>query len=171
MKLFIKTIDGISEASGLICAWTLFAIGFFITFEVAARYLFNAPTIWVDEVCRILQVWVVFLAASYALKHGEVVTIEVFLSQPDTALRRIAETLAVVMMFIFAGAALYFGFELWLKSTLAGHTTDTFLAPPMWFTHAPVWIGSALLILQGLVRLIRVWTGTMPAPDSAGPLH
>lgn len=171
MNRLIGFIDGLSEFFGKLCAWCLFAIGFFITFEVVMRYLFNAPTVWVDEVSRVLQVWVVFLATAYVLKHREMITIEVMLRDPSTLRRRLAETFAIIVLMMFMGVAVYYGFELWLKSTLAGHTTDTYLAPPKWFTHAPVWFGGVLLMLQGLVQLIRVWTEEIPADDVMDASH
>lgn len=169
--MIVRLVDGISEWTGKISAWSLFAVGFFITFEVVMRYVFNAPTVWVDEISRVMQVWVVYLAAAYVLKHREMVTIELILKQPNTLLRRLAETVAIVMLFIFAGVACYYGFQIWLKSTLAGHTTDTYLAPPKMITHAPVWVGSALLLLQGAVQLYRVWTEDLPDDDILEGAH
>ncbi|MEO0774152.1 MAG: TRAP transporter small permease [Pseudomonadota bacterium] len=163
--MLIRIIDGLSEITGKLSAWCLFLVGFFITFEVIMRYVFTAPTVWVDEVSRVLQVWVVYLAAAYVLKHREMVTIEVILTNPNTIWRRLAETLAIVMLYVFAGVACYYGFEIWLKATLAGHTTDTYLAPPKAITHAPVWVGSALLMLQGAVQLYRVWAEDIPEDD------
>jgi len=169
--MFMRIVDAISEFTGKLSAWCLFAIGFFITFEIVMRYVFNAPTIWVDEISRILQIWVVYLAAAYVLKHREMVTIELILSDPNSLLRRIAETISVAVMYVFTGAAVYYGFELWLKETLAGHTTDTYLAPPKWFTHAPVWVGCGLLMLQGVCHLIRVWTGQLPEDNILDGKH
>lgn len=169
--MIVRLVDGISEWAGRISAWSLFAVGFFITFEVVMRYVFNAPTVWVDEISRVLQVWVVYLAAAYVLKHREMVTIELILKKPNTLLRRLAETVAIVMLFIFAGVACYYGFQIWLKSTLAGHTTDTYLAPPKMITHAPVWVGSVLLLLQGAVQLYRVWTEDLPEDDILEGAH
>lgn len=169
--MIVRLVDGISEWTGKISAWSLFAVGFFITFEVVMRYVFNAPTVWVDEISRVMQVWVVYLAAAYVLKHREMVTIELILKKPNTLLRRLAETVAIVMLFFFAGVACYYGFQIWLKSTLAGHTTDTYLAPPKMITHAPVWVGSALLLLQGTVQLYRVWTEDLPDDDILEGAH
>ena len=160
INLLVQAIDSLSEWLGKLCAWCLFAIGFFITFEVLMRYVFNAPTIWVDEISRILQVWVVFLATPYVLKHREMISIDVLLREPNTLRRRLAESFSIVVLFVFMSVAVYYGFELWLKATLAGHTTDTYLAPPKWFTHAPVWVGGTLLLLQGVTQLVRVWAGT-----------
>ncbi len=165
LQALMRAIDALSEITGKIAAWVLFAVGFAITYEIVSRYGFLAPTIWVDELSRVAQVWVVYLAAAHVLKHRQMVTIEILLSDPTTIRRKLAESLAIVMLLIFAGTALYYGFGLWLKQTLAGHTTETFLAMPKWFTQAPVWLGSALLILQALVQLVRVWTEPIPADD------
>jgi len=167
----MRLIDGASEITGKISAWSLFAIGFFITYEVVMRYVFLAPTIWVDEVSRILQVWVVYLAAAYVLKHREMVTIEVILADPTTLRRRLAETFAIAMLLLFAGVATYYGFGLWLKSTLAGHTTDTYLAVPKWISHGPVWVGCTLLMLQAVVELYRVWFEDIPVDDIMEGAH
>ena len=114
---------------------------------------------------------VVYLAAAYVLKHREMVTIELILRNPRSLWRKLAESLAILIMFLFAGAAIYFGFSLWLHDTLAGHTTDTYLAPPKWFTHAPVWVGNALLVLQGAAQLVRVWTEELPEDDILEGAH
>ena len=153
----VNFIDNLSEFCGKLCAWSLFAVGFFITFEVLMRYVFNAPTIWVDEICRIVQVWVVYFAASYVLKKGEMVKVELFFSDPNSIWRKLSETFSIMVLFLFALTACYFGFQIWIKATLAGHTTDTFLAPPKMITHASVWLGSLLLVLQGSVDIYKIW--------------
>ena len=162
MTAFLRIVDAVSEFAGKLSAWCIFAVAFFITYEVVMRYVFNAPTVWVDEISRIIQIWIVYLAAAYVLKHRDMVTIEVLLSDPTTLRRRLAETAAILFMFLFTGVAVYYGFQMWLRETLAGHTTDTYLAPPKWLTMAPVWVGFGLLILQGAAQLIRVWTEPIP---------
>ncbi|MDC1287594.1 TRAP transporter small permease [Gammaproteobacteria bacterium] len=168
---FVQGVDFLTDLCGKVCAGCLFAIGFIITFEVVMRYLFNAPTIWADEVSRILQLWVVFLATAYVLKQRQMITVTVLLRDPSSLRRRLAETLAIVVLVVFMGVVVYYGFQLWLKASLAGHTTDSYLAPPIWLTHAPVWLGGALLMLQGLVQLIRVWTEGLPADEMMGGMH
>ena len=171
IRQFIRGVDCLTDVSGKVCAACLFAIGFIITFEVLMRYWFNAPTIWADEVSRILQLWVVFLAGAYVLKQRQMITVTVLLRDPTSLRRRLAETLAIVVLAVFMGVVVYYGFQLWLKATLAGHTTDSYLAAPLWLTRAPVWLGGALLLLQGLVQLIRVWTEDLPADDTPGGMH
>lgn len=169
--MLLRFIDVLSEWTGKLSAWSLFAVGCFITYEVVMRYVFNAPTIWVDEISRVLMVWSVYLAAAFALKHKEMVVIDLAFRKPGTLGRKLCDSFALLFMFVFAIVACFYGFELWLKSTLAGHTTDTYLALPKWFTHAPVWLGSGLLVCQGMADLVRVWTETPDDSVKPGAAH
>ncbi|KZK90991.1 Tripartite ATP-independent periplasmic transporter, DctQ component [Pseudovibrio sp. Ad5] len=162
----IKLIDHISEFSGKLAAWVFFAIGFFICYEVVSRYVFNSPTVWVDEVSRIGQIWGAYLAAAFALKHREMIVIDVAFRRPDTVLRKVVETFSILVILIFCITAVWYGYGLWLKSTLRGHTTDTYLALPKWFTHASVWVGFALLGLQSIAEAVKIWRDGVPADDT-----
>lgn len=169
MNRIVRSVDALSEWTGRFSAWIFFFVGLSITYEVLMRYVFIAPTVWVDEVARVMQIWAAYLGAAYVFKHRKMITIEVILKDPSTIGRRLADTLAIVMLLVFALPACYFGFELWLKSTLAGHTTDSFLGTPKWLTHASVWLGLGLLALQSLVELYRIWF--VPRQDAEdGPL-
>ena len=169
MNRIVRSVDAMSEWTGRFSAWIFFLIGLCITYEVLMRYLFTAPTVWVDEVARVMQIWAAYLGAAYVLKHRKMITIEIILKDPSTIRRRLADTVAIIMLLVFATTACYFGFELWLKATLAGHTTDSFLGTPKWLTHASVWLGLGLLALQSLVELYRVWV-TSPRAAEDGPL-
>ncbi len=166
VRTYIAAIDAVSEAAGKLCAWALVAVGFFVTYEVVMRYVFVAPTVWVDEISRIVQVFVVYLGAAWVLKTRDMVTIDVILKDPRSLARRLAESFGILVLFLFTGTAIYFGVGIWLKSTLAGHTTDTYLAVPKLITEAPVWLGCTLLAAQGLAELLRIWTVGIPADEA-----
>ncbi|KZL15389.1 Tripartite ATP-independent periplasmic transporter, DctQ component [Pseudovibrio axinellae] len=162
----IKLIDSISEFTGKVAAWVFFAIGFFITYEVISRYVFNSPTVWVDEVSRIGQIWAAYLAGAFALKHREMIVIDIAFRRPDTTIRKVVETFAICVVILFCLTAVWYGYGLWLKSTLRGHTTDTYLALPKWFTQASVWFGFGLLGLQAIAEAVKIWTVGIPADET-----
>lgn len=151
-----------AELFGEIAAWLFFAIGLFVAWEVMMRYLFNAPTIWVDEVSRILQIWATLLAGAYLVKYRELIVIDVFMRRPDTLARKLSESVAILMIATFCAVVAWHGFALWLKATLAGHTTDSFLAVPKWITHAALWVGCGLMLAQSVIELVRVWRTGVP---------
>ncbi len=166
----IKFIDQLSEITGKLAAWMFFAVGVFITYEVVMRYGFT-PTIWVDETARIMQIWAAYLAGGFALKHREMIVIDIAFRDPTTTLRKLVETFSLIVIVGFCAVAAWYGFELWLKATLKGHTTDSYLGLPKWFTHASIWVGFGLLFLQAIVEIIKVWTIGIPKRDVLDGAH
>ena len=167
----IKIIDQVSEAAGKFAAWMFFLVGVFITYEVFMRYVFTAPTIWVDETVRIMQIWATFLGSAFALKHRQMIVIDVAFRDPHTLSRKTVETFALLVILMFCAVATWYGFELWLKATLRGHTTDSFLGTPKWLTHASIWVGFGLLAVQGLAEIVKVWTVGVAATDLSEQTH
>ncbi len=167
----IKIIDHVAEATGRFAAWVFFTVGMFITYEVFMRYVFTAPTIWVDETVRIMQIWATFLGGAFALKHRQMIVIDVAFRDTHTLSRKIIETFALLVILVFCAVATWYGFELWLKATLKGHTTDSFLGTPKWLTHASIWVGFGLLSVQGIAEIIKVWTVGVAATDLSEQTH
>ncbi len=165
MRAVTAAIEKLTDAVGRLTGWALLVMGFLVTYEVVLRYAFSMPTIWVGEVSQQIQIWTVFLAAAFVLKNRDMITIEVFLNNETSVLRRLAESFALLVLFAMTAPAIWYGIEIWLRATRAGHTTDTFLALPRWLTDAPVWLGFLLLSFQALVELRKIWTVGIPAPD------
>ena len=155
---FVRVMDTISELAGKIAAWMFFAIGLFVCFEVFMRYVLIAPTIWVDEVSRIFQVWAAFLAISYVLKHKSHIIIDVTFRDMGSFRRRIVDTFAMGVVIFFCLVAVKCGLDIWWKSTTAGHTTDSYLAVPKAFIQSAIWVGFGLMALQSIAEIIKIWT-------------
>ena len=158
IKQMIKLIDNISEFFGKLSAWLFFFIGLIVTYEVATRYIFNSPTIWVDEVSSVTQIWAAYIGLAFALKHKDMIVIDIAFKKHDTLARKIVETFSLVVIIAFSAITVKYGFDIWLDSTLKGHHTDTLLGLPKWFTQASIWIGFLILFMQAIVEIYKVWT-------------
>ncbi len=167
----INFIDQLSELTGKLAAWMFFAVGIFITYEVFMRYVFISPTIWVDETARIMQIWAAYLAGAFALKHREMIVIDIAFRNPHTTIRKVVETFSLLVIVTFCAVAAWYGYELWLKATLRGHTTDSYLGTPKWLTHASIWVGFGLLLLQAFAEIVKVWTIGIPERDVLDGAH
>lgn len=169
MRFLMSAIESLTEIIGRVAGWALLLMGILITYEVIMRYAFVSPTSWVAEVSQQIQIWVVFLGAAYVLKKREMITIELILKDRDSVGRKLAESFGLVILFVLTLPAIWYGVEIWMRSTRLGHTTDTILALPRWFTDASVWLGFALLSLQAVVELWKIWTIGIPE-GSGDPL-
>lgn len=154
----LKFIDNITEFFGKLSAWLFFAIGLIVTYEVVARYVFNAPTIWVDEVSSVSQIWAAYIGLAYALKHKDMIVIDIAFKRHDTLSRKIVETFSLVVIIAFSAVTVKYGFDIWLDSTLKHHRTDTLLGLPKWFTQASIWTGFLILFIQAAAEIVKVWT-------------
>ncbi len=171
LQKFTDIIDSLSDVTGKIAGWAFFAVGLFVTFEVVMRYLFNMPTIWVDEVSRIIQVWATYLAIAYVMKERSHIVIDIAFRKAGNLLRSLVETFALIVIIFFCVMTVWYSWQIWLKSTLAGHTTDSYLAVPLVFIQSSIWIGFGLLGLQALAEMVKIWTGRGPATPLPPQVH
>ncbi len=172
---FLRLSDLLSEVAGRIAAWMFFAVGLFISFEVFMRYVLLSPTVWVDEVSRIFQVWGAFLAIAHVHRHRAHIFIDLTFRDPGSIWRKLADSFAEATILFFCAVTVKYGWDLWWKATLLGHTTDSYLAVPLVWVQSAIWVGFGLMALQSLAALIRIWRdgevagGTFAEAAADGP--
>ena len=159
----MRWIDPLSDWAGRLSAWMFFAIACMITWEVVARYLFLAPTIWAEEMSQFFQIWATYLAAAWVLKNRQLIVIDLFLVRMWPRLRRIVDIFSLLFIALFCGVAIYYGSEILLESIRMGRATSTMLGVPKWMTESAIPVGFGLLLLQTLAELLRQLRGDAPA--------
>ena len=165
-----KHAEALGEFCGRLAAWTFVAIGAMVTFEVAMRYLFNAPTIWAEELSRFAQIWATYLAAAYVLHHRQLIRINMVTRQLGPAGRRWAEAFSLTWIAAFSAVAIWYGTDIALESIRVGRASSTMLAVPRWMTEFAIPVGFALLLLQAAVELVKLKDGPPPEDGPGEPL-
>jgi C4-dicarboxylate transporter, DctQ subunit len=155
----LKFIDSVSEWGGRLAAWLFFLIGVIIVYEVIARYLFLAPTIWSEEMSRFLQIWATYLAAAEVLRRRQLIAIDVVVTRLGPLARTSCEVLALLVIIAFSLVAVVFGLEVVVDSLKVGRATATMLSVPFWLSEVAIPLGFGLLCLQALAELVRTVTG------------
>lgn len=159
-----RIVDRISGIFGALAAFLFLMIGLILSYEVIARYVFNAPTSWAEEGSRMLQLWATFLGAAMILRDQGFIRVNAVVALLPMGVQRLAEAVALLIIIWFCWYAISFGLDIALESHRIGRTTDTMNQVPRIFTEAAVPIGFALLALQALADLIRVLRGD-PLPS------
>ena len=162
----IKFINRLTNHAGLVSAWMFFAIGVMITYEVIMRKVFNAPTVWADEMARFFQIWAVYLAGAYVLKNRQLITVELF----STALRKrtgpLLDFLTLIIIAIFSGVAIWYGSAVVFESVEQGRHTSTMLGVPKWMTETAIPVTFLLLLCQTIVEAVGLINGGADASVS-----
>lgn len=148
-------IDRISEFCGKLAAWLFFIIAAMITYEVVARYVFLAPTIWAEEMSQFFQIWATYLAAAYVLKHRKLISIDTVVSRFSPKVQWYFDLFAFAVIAIFCVVAIFYGSLIVIESIQVGRSTSTMLSVPKWMTESAIPICFGLLLLQTIVEITK----------------
>jgi TRAP-type C4-dicarboxylate transport system permease small subunit len=153
----LDRVDALSEFLGIAAAWMYFVTGIVIGYEVSARYLFNSPTIWAQEVAQLLLLWATFLAISRALKRRQHIRVALFDRHLSTRTRQALDVFVLVFIAVLCALVIWFGSEIFWDSFVRGRSTGTMLNIPNWWSEVVIPVGFGILLLQALVEMVRLW--------------
>jgi TRAP-type mannitol/chloroaromatic compound transport system permease small subunit len=128
-----------------------------VSYEVAARYLFNAPTIWVFDVTYMLYGTVFMLGAAYALRKGAHIRTDFFFARWSVRTRAVIDSVAYIVFF-FPSLVLFFivsGEEGWYAFQIGETSEQTPWRPLLWPFKMVVPLTCALLLVQGVSETIK----------------
>lgn len=157
MTFLLRCIDGVSGLSGRIAAWIIAPLIFASVYEVAARYLFNAPTIWAFEVAYMAMGVNFMLGAAYALREDAHVRIDVVYTNFSPRLKALVDAVGYGLVFIPIGVWLSYRLGLYAFDAYRSGETSGASAwnPRVWPFRAALTLGFALLTLQAVAQLLR----------------
>jgi C4-dicarboxylate transporter DctQ subunit len=155
-------------AAGVLC---VVAMTIVITYEVALRYLFNAPTMWADEIASYLLIAIVFLGLAQNLRQGTHIRIDVITSLVSPRTQQVLEIFAYAIGIVFS-AMLAVGTwtrfdNFWIRHT----SSDSPLMTPLWLPMVPVVLGAVVLSLAMIAGFVStshaLLTGRLPPVEPA----
>lgn len=162
MHRLFNAVDRLSDWCGVLAAWLFFVTGVMISYEVIARYGFNAPTIWAQELSQLLLLVATYLGVSWALKHDQHIKINALESYLPAAAKKWLKLFSLVFITLLCGIAVYFGGEIFWDSFERGRSTGTMLNIPNWWSESVIPFGFGLLLLQALSEIAKLFRGVKP---------
>ena len=145
------------------CAWIaalLFVLaGLFLTWEVVARYIFAAPTIWAAELSQLCLIWGSLLAMARVLTAGGHIRVTALTDRLGRRGRLAAEVLSMAVTAAFSLVTLWYGYAIFADSFDRGRTSGTMLDLPAALSEAAVPVGFVLLTIAALAGMGRAIRG------------
>lgn len=159
-----RVADCVSAALGRLAGWLFAATGAMLAWEVSARYLFNAPTIWAAELSQLAMAAAVFLALADLLRRRRHITVELLRERLSPRARKAADIAALVFVAGFSAVIVGYGAQIAWRSFAAQSSSGTMLDLPKWWSEAALPAGFLLLLVQSLAELARLARGDKPPP-------
>lgn len=151
----MKAFSNLLLALAWVAAVLFVLSGGMLTYEVAARYLFVAPTIWAAELSQLCLIWGTMIAMPWLLNAGLHISVDVMTEHLGTIGRRICHVLAMIAIAAFSAITAWKGWGIFWDSFERGRTTGSMLDLPTWVTELAIPIGFGLLFLQALIEITR----------------
>jgi TRAP-type mannitol/chloroaromatic compound transport system permease small subunit len=153
----IAAIERLSTASGWLAGWLIVPLTLGVTYEVTARYAFNAPTVWAYDLTYMLFGAQFMLAAAYTLARGGHIRTDVFYERWSPRTRATIDAVSYVFFFfpgllfvLYAGAG-----EAWHAWLINERSDWTPWRPVIYPLKAVIPVSAALLLLQGFAELVK----------------
>jgi TRAP-type mannitol/chloroaromatic compound transport system permease small subunit len=151
-------MDRISLAIGRICMLLVAVIVLVMFYEVVVRYLFEAPTLWANELSLWLAGFVFLLSGQYAMQQRSHIRIYIIYDMMPRNAQRACDVVSTVLIIAFAAAVVYGGYGEAYEKLMRWETFGTAFDPPIPATIKPmVLIIVVLVAVQAVSNLIYDW--------------
>ena len=153
----VRTIDRFTDVTGTWIAWLNLPLVAAVSYEVIARYAFNAPTIWSFDITYMLYGTIFMLGAAYALHKGAHIRTDFFYERWSARTKGMVDSISYLVFFfpsliMFLAAS---GNEAWYAYNISEVSEQTPWRPILWPYKAIVPATCVLLMLQGVSETVK----------------
>lgn len=169
-----RVLDPVAIHSGHLVAWIIIPMVLGLSYEVVARYGFNAPTLWAYDMTFMMYGTFFMLGSAYTLQRKGHIRTDSFYAEWSARRQAWTDAICYLVMFMpFVAIFLWTGWEYFWKSYQTG---ERFVSSPWralaWPFKAVMPITGALLAIQGVSEICKcfhtIQTGEWP--DESIPL-
>ena len=170
-------LDAIAIWSGRLVAWLILPMVLGLSYEVVARYVFNAPTEWAYDMTFMLYGTFFMLGAAFTLQRKGHVRTDSYYAEWSP--RRQAVTDLACYLLLFLPFVCVFAITGWGYFVKAFTTNETFVSSPWtpltWPFKMMMPLAGLLLIVQGISECLKCvdtirtgeWADRAPPPEVA----
>ncbi len=153
----IRIIDALSRLVGWLVAWFILIVMGSMIYEVVARYVFTAPTVWAYDVSRMFCGAAFVLGGGYALAKGVHIRSDFLYRNWSVKTQGRVDALLYLVFFFPTMLILLWvsGEWAWRSLSMGERGMDTALAPLLGPVKSSLPIGILFLTIQGISELLK----------------
>jgi len=151
--LFRNGIQKLRTWLGEVSGWIAIVMMLTISYDVAMRYIFGAPTKWSLELNEYLLLFLVYLSGAWTLSVGGHVRVDIVYSRLSPRTQAKLEIFTCLLGLIFCAILTWQGILFVHDGLVTGARSETYMAIIQWPIRLLMVIGAALLSLEFIFRL------------------
>ena len=162
MRLFVRLNTILGHVSALLIALMMLTV----VYDVIARLVFRAPTLWVIDINEYLLVYVTFIPAAWILLRDGHVKVEIAVARLQPGAQRVMSLVTDLVGLFYCALLTWQGWLVAWGAFQHGYRFSTALAFPQFPVFAIIPLGAGWLGLAFLVRLLSAArkNGGRPVP-------
>lgn len=152
----IRAVERVTDLAAVMGCFLLVPLILSMTYEVIARYAFNAPTYWAFEISYMLMGSIFMLGMASALKHDQHVRVDFLFSALPPRFRAAIDIVCFLLVLPCAAWLAYELFNFAQRSYVTGRTTGrSAWNPVIWPYRVMLSVGFTVLTLQILIEIVK----------------
>lgn len=155
MRSALKAIDNISQWSGKVSCWVIYAGIACLVYEVGARYLFDAPTIWAHGTTQRIFAFYHIIGGAYALLYRAHINMDLIYAKLPLRKKAIFDVLSFPIFIAYCGVLLWYSVPFAWTSLSMLEVDAPPLRAPLWPVKLAVPLASLLIVCQGAANFTR----------------
>jgi TRAP-type C4-dicarboxylate transport system permease small subunit len=153
-----KPADRLAVFVGRVTMMLVVVLTCVMLYEVLLRYVFEAPTLWANEMSLWLAGFVFLCSGLYAMQQRSHIRIVLLYDAVPRSVQRIFDSISTLLIVVFAFFLCYGGYGEAFEKLYRWETFGTAFDPPIPATMKPmVLIIVSLVAVQAVVNLISDW--------------
>jgi TRAP-type C4-dicarboxylate transport system permease small subunit len=151
-NIFDRTMNLMYVFAGILLIYCMLSI----SIGVASRYLFDRPLGWVIEIVEYSLLYIAFLVAPLVLKREAHIRMDLVFDRLGPRVQFVLSIITSSISTIICFILFWFGVRVTRELFRTHYTTPTILEIPKFIVVAIIFIGSAVLFLQFLIRTFGI---------------
>jgi C4-dicarboxylate transporter, DctQ subunit len=156
-----KVIDWLTVFGAVIGGILTAIMTVIVTYAVVLRYLLNRPIGWSEEISIYLMIWAIFLGTAYTLKEDAHIGVDLLMKKIPEYMRPFFLLFHYVVGILFLSVLFYKGIEM-VNLSFTLDTRSMAIDFPLYISYLAVPFGSALLLLQLLLKMTKLCCQWLP---------
>jgi len=150
MKKFLESTFNVLEKAIVYIDVTGLAIMLTIIFyQVVARYVFNKPPTWSEEIALLLMIWVTLLGAGIGVRRNLHMRVEIFLNLFPKWLQKLLEVIVLSLLAYFGYMMIKYSYILSVRLPNKMPATGI----PVWWMYLPAVVCGVLILFSIFVKI------------------
>jgi TRAP-type mannitol/chloroaromatic compound transport system permease small subunit len=171
LRAAVRFVDRLNGVVGYIAGVAILGLVALVCYEVFLRYVMRAPTTWGNEMISFIFAAIIMLGAGYTLLNRDHVSMDILYSRWSRRTQATVDVLTAGFMLLFCWVMFDQTFIMAKEALETGQRASSDWSPPLFPVMVSLPIGSGLLLLQAIARVVRdlhmAITGTELIPEDA----